>query len=68
MGLDLLSWPELEAAKAALASAHARQVEARRRVRCAPHGEIQSRLSALQEAVRASLKAELDLARLQAGA
>lgn len=68
MSLPLLSWPELEDAKAALASAHAEQAEAARRHRLAPHGEVARRLKALQTAVQASLKAELALKRLQAGA
>ncbi len=68
MSLDLLSWPELKDAQADLASAYAEQAEAQRRVRCAPHGEKQSRLTALQEAVQRSLKAEMALRRLQAGA
>lgn len=67
MSLDLLTWSELQDAKAALASAHAEQDEAARRHRCAPRGEVEARLRALQEAVQASLKAELALMRLQAG-
>jgi hypothetical protein len=65
MALDLLSWPEVREAQAALASAHAGRVEALRRYRCAPHGEKIARLSALQEAVQRALKAELDLARIR---
>lgn len=66
MGLDLLSWPELREAQADLATAHADQVEAVRRVRCAPHGEIVTRQRALQEAVQRSLQAELHLAQISA--
>ncbi|NBB51481.1 hypothetical protein GVN24_24660 [Rhizobium sp. CRIBSB] len=72
MRLDLLTWPELQDARAALTVAHADQAEAQRRVRCAPHGEKQARLNALKEAVQRSLEAEMAhgrlLARLTAGA
>ncbi len=64
MPLDLLTWPEFREAEAALASAHAEQAEAQRRYRLSPHGERTARLSALQEAVQRSLKAELLLARI----
>jgi hypothetical protein len=66
MAPDLLAWPEIAEAKAAVAAAHAGAAEAARRVRCAPHGEKITRLKALQTAVSAALKAELDLARLLA--
>lgn len=66
MSLDLLAWPELKDAEAALAAARAVSAEARRRCRCAPHGEVNSRLNALQTAVREELKAELALAALAA--
>lgn len=68
MAVDLLAWPEIAEARAAVARAHAEKAEAERRARCAPHGEKVTRLKALQTAVSASLKAELDLARLTAGA
>ncbi|MGH7027355.1 hypothetical protein [Brevundimonas sp.] len=66
MSLDLMSWPELRDAEADLASAHAQQAEATRRVRCAPHGEISARQKALQEAVQRSLQAELHLHQVRA--
>lgn len=62
MDVDLLSWPELRAAQAELAAAHAGQAEAARRLRCAPRGFLCARQIALQEAVRRSLAAELRLA------
>lgn len=64
MELDLLTWPEVDAARAVVADRHARQVEAERRYRLSPHGERQARLKALQEAVQGSLEAELALAAL----
>lgn len=66
MSLDLLTWPEIADARAAVASAHAGQVEAERRCRCAPHGEKINRLRALQAAVQRSLMAERALAVLVA--
>lgn len=68
MTVDLLTWPEIADAKAAVASAHAEQAEAQRRFRCAPHGEKTVRLIALQKALQGSLIAERRLARLQAEA
>lgn len=65
MALDLLTWPEIREAEAALASAHADQDEARRRYRLSPHGQRIERLKALQEAVQRSLTAERDLARIR---
>ena len=65
MALDLLTWPEIRDAEAALASAHAEQAEAQRRYRLSPHGERTARLRALQEAVQRSLEAELLLARIK---
>lgn len=64
MALDLLAWSEVREAKAALASAHAEQVEAQRRYRLSPHGLRTVRLNALREAVQRSLEAELLLARI----
>lgn len=64
MALDLLTWPEIREAEAALASAHAEQAEAQRRYRLSPHGQRVARLKALQEAVQRSLEAELLLARI----
>jgi hypothetical protein len=58
MSLDLLTWPEIADARAAVASAHAEQVAAQRRWRYAPHGEKIVRLRALQTAVQRSLTAE----------
>ena len=65
MMLDLLTWPEIKEAEAALASAHAEQAEAQRRYRLSPHGQRTARLIALQEAVQRSLQAELYLARVK---
>lgn len=65
MALDLLTWPELQDAEAAVAAARAERDEAARRHRCAPHGEVRARLSALQKAVQRTLKAELALRRLR---
>lgn len=65
MALDLLTWPEIREAEAALASAHAGLVEARKRYRLSPHGQRTARLIALQEAVQRSLQAELQLARIK---
>lgn len=64
MALDLLTWPEIREAEAALASAHVEQAEAQRRYRLSPHGQRSARLKALQEAVQRSLEAELLLARV----
>lgn len=68
MIVDLLTWPVLQEAQADVARAHAEQAEAHRRFRCAPHGEKIARLIALQKAVEAALKAERQLALLQAEA
>ncbi len=68
MAPDLLAWPEIAEARAAVVAARAEAAEAARRVRCAPHGEKLVRLKALQTAVSASLKAELELARVSAEA
>lgn len=65
MALDLLTWPEIREAEAALASAHAEQAEAQRRYRLSPHGLRTVRLNALREAVQRSLEAELQLARIK---
>lgn len=67
MAVDLLTWPEVTDAKAAVASAHAEQAEARRRYLFAPHGERTTRLTALQTAVQKALRAEAALAALQDG-
>lgn len=66
MGLDLLTCSELRDAQSDLASAHARQAEAARRHRHAPHGLRTERLSALKAAVQASLRAELHLVKVRA--
>ncbi|QQQ19694.1 hypothetical protein JIP62_06295 [Brevundimonas vitis] len=65
MALDLLTWPEIREAEAALASAHVEQAEAQRRYRLSPHGQKSARLIALQAAVQRSLEAELQLARVR---
>lgn len=57
-GADLFGWQEVKAAEAAVAAAHAVQEEARRKVRCAPHGLKREREQALQAATRAALEAE----------
>lgn len=68
MTVDLLTWPEIADARAAVVSAHAEQAEAQRRFRCAPHGEKTARLIALQKALQEALIAERRLAELQAEA
>lgn len=67
MTVDLLTWPEVTDAKAAVASAHAEQAAAQRRYLFAPHGEKTARLIALQTAVQRALSAEQSLAALLAG-
>lgn len=64
-GADLFGWQAMEAAKAAVAQAHARRDQAARKVRCAPHGERRARERLLQAATTEALLAEADLNRLQ---
>lgn len=59
--IDLFAWPAVHDAQLQAEQAHARRVEAARRYRLAPHGEVTSRLRALQEATAAALKADLAL-------
>ncbi len=63
--IDLFAWPAVRAAQDRVEAAEQARQEALRRHRCAPHGEVQSRLKALQEASHEALKAELDLARAE---
>lgn len=65
MAVDLFGWRELRMAEAAVAAAHARQAEALRRFRCAPHGEKTARHAALTAATAESLRAEAELAAVQ---
>ena len=64
-GADLFGWQAMEAAKAAVAQAHARRDQAARKVRCAPHGERRDRERLLQAATIEALRAEAHLKRLQ---
>lgn len=59
---DLLAWPELRDAEAVVVEARRALALARRRYHYAPHGERKNRLSALQAASHAVLRAELALA------
>lgn len=64
MGADLFGWQELQAAQAAVASAHAERDLAARRARYAPHGCRREREAALAEATRRALSAEIELTTL----
>lgn len=61
-GADLFAWEAMRAAEQAVAAAHARQVQAQRRVLCAPHGTRREREAALRRATIAALSAEAALA------
>jgi len=63
---DLLAWRALRDAEAVVAEARAAWTEARRRYHYAPHGARKDRLSALQAASQAVLRAELALAQAAA--
>lgn len=65
MAADLFGWETLRAAEAAVAEAHARQVEARRRARVAPHGERRTREIELMKATAGALRAEVELAAIR---
>jgi len=54
---DLLAWPELAEARARAEAAEDARLKAAGRYRRAPHGEVQNRLRALQEATAEALKA-----------
>lgn len=70
MASDLFGWEAMRAAEAAVASAHARQVAARRRAWLAPHGQRRQREADLRAATAEALTAEAELAavRREAGA
>jgi hypothetical protein len=74
--VDLLTWPEFQAERAAfeaeldaaaetIQQAHAAYEEALRRYRCAPHGEVNRRRSALRSANAEILSAELRYAEIK---
>lgn len=58
---DLLDWPEVKAARDGLAAAEAARLDAAKRLKRAPHGELQARKRALQEATHEALRAALAL-------
>lgn len=62
MGADLFAWQAMKAAEYAVAVAHARQVQAQRRVLCAPHGTKREREADLRRATMEALTAEAALA------
>lgn len=64
-GADLFGWEAMKAAEAAVATAHARQEEARRKAAWAPHGLKRERETALRSATAEALKAEAELLALQ---
>lgn len=64
---DLLDWPEVKAARDGLAAAEAARLKAADRIRRAPHGEIQHRQRALQEATHAALRAAMELDAVERG-
>lgn len=59
---DLFGWEAVQTAQAAVASAHIRQVQARRRAWLAPHGLRRQREAELKAATAEALRAEADLA------
>lgn len=61
MAADLFGWEAVKTAQAAVAQAHARQVQAQRRVFFAPHGQRREREAELKAATAAALQAEADL-------
>lgn len=61
MAADLFGWEAVQTAQAAVAHAHARQVEAQRRVFFAPHGQRREREAVLKAATAAALQAEAEL-------
>lgn len=66
--IDLLAWPAVAAARAELEAAEAARLVAAQRWRLAPHGQVQSRLRAFQEATLRALKAKAVLTKLTTGA
>jgi len=66
--IDLLAWPQVHEAQLRAQAAQAARVEAVRRYRFAPHGEVAARLQAMQAATHAALQAEAELARTEAEA
>ena len=63
--LDLLSWPAVREAEAAVVAAQQAWTEAQRRYHFAPHGKREARLKVLQEAAHEALRAGAELARLR---
>lgn len=59
--IDLFAWPAVRAARLRLEAAEQARLDAIRRYRVAPHGELQSRLRTLQEAAHEALRARLEL-------
>jgi len=59
--IDLLAWPDVQAAEQRTVAAHERWSEASRKYRVSPHGEVNVRLRALQDASEEVLRAELAL-------
>lgn len=59
MSVDLLSWPEVQAADEAVASARAARSAAWRALRLAPKGQRVSRATAFRQATDALLAAEV---------
>lgn len=55
--IDLLAWPTVADARAAVEAAEAARDVAFRRWKLAPHGEIESRLKAFREATQEALTA-----------
>lgn len=62
---DLLTWPDLREAEAAASAADQAWRKAQRAYWMAPHGRRRQRLSDLQEASNAALRAGLQLADLR---
>ncbi|MNU42705.1 hypothetical protein D3C71_314710 [compost metagenome] len=65
MGADLFAWEAERTAEQAVALAHARQEEARRRAAWPPHGLKKAREDALRQATAEALKAEAALSALR---
>lgn len=61
---DLFAWREVEDARAAAEAANEARERAIQRLHTAPHGEVQNRARALQEATHRALIAELAAARM----
>lgn len=68
LSIDLLAWPAVEAARAELIAAEEARAVAEQRWRWAPHGQVQDRLRAFQEATHRALNARRALERITAEA